>query len=189
MRVVATSDFHGTFPEIPECDLLLIAGDVCPVDAPHDVITQRNWMRHVYRPWLEGVPAKEIVWISGNHDFVCESPGFRRVADEFPGHYLQDDLIEIDGVKIFGSPWVPNLVNWAFYRPDVKFIDQSETMPLADIYLLHGPPKGIPHVIFGHIHEGYGLLERGPTTYRNVAHMDRDYRPVNPPQVFELSTA
>ena len=42
--------------------------------------------------------------------------------------------------------------------------------------------------IFGHIHEGYGSTEyaNGGIRYYNVSRMNRDYEPVNEPQVIEL---
>lgn len=46
MKIVATSDFHGVLPpveSIPECDVLVIAGDVCPL-RDHGVEFQRSWL-------------------------------------------------------------------------------------------------------------------------------------------------
>ena len=208
MDIVATSDWHGKFPEIPACDLLLIAGDVCPLDS-HQPHHQRAWLRGPFSDFLNKVPAEEIVWIAGNHDFVCETPGFRRIADELPGHYLIDDSIEISGIKIYGSPWVPDLPSWAFYADDSLLQERADRIPLdSDIVLLHGPPKGIldsvhgnhvgagfimsrlqqvipRYVIFGHIHEGYGRMNLGGVEFKNVSYLDEFYDPRFPPQAFK----
>src|SRR5690348_12012006 len=72
MKVTAFADAHGALPKIrEECDLLLIGGDVCPVDQSHEPAHQRNWLRTVFSDWLHEQPAKNIVWIGGNHDFAC----------------------------------------------------------------------------------------------------------------------
>jgi len=179
MKVVATSDIHGELPKIPKCDLFLLAGDVCPLDN-HTPNHQRAWLRSDFSDWLEDVPADHKVWIAGNHDFACEAPGFRRIADKLPGKYLQDDTVDINDVRIFGTPWVPNLRNWAFYHTTDEFEALGERFPECDIALLHGPPYGVldfcpgygrigapwmyeairrvqpKRVVFGHIHEGYG---------------------------------
>ena len=60
MKVVATSDLHGTLPPIPACDLLLIAGDVCPV-WDHKLFFQDIWLRTTFTDWLRAQPAKKIV--------------------------------------------------------------------------------------------------------------------------------
>jgi hypothetical protein len=76
MRIICTADLHGQLPDIPECDLLLIAGDVCPVE-DHDPTYQRKWSTK-FRLWLadeQRVQAERIVWIAGNHDFSLELGG------------------------------------------------------------------------------------------------------------------
>ena len=39
MKFIATSDIHGDLPKIPECDAVLICGDISPV------LIQRNTVR------------------------------------------------------------------------------------------------------------------------------------------------
>lgn len=212
MKIVATSDLHGSFPEIPECDLLIVAGDICDVFQSHEVAVQRRFLRYEFTIWLETVPAKEIVWIAGNHDFVAEIPGFHRnVTDHIPGHYLLDSSVEIEGFKVYGTPWVPVLKNWAFYGDEATLNEKFNQIPIdTDILVSHGPPLGLldtalgnrsagsaelmrrllriqPQLhVFGHIHEAYGEIDLGNTQFANVSHMDVDYKPVNPPKVFEL---
>jgi len=48
MRIVALSDQHAYLPEIPPCDLLIIAGDICPdrigpLHAKHYPDLQARW--------------------------------------------------------------------------------------------------------------------------------------------------
>lgn len=40
--------------------------------------------------------------------------------------------------------------------------------------------------VFGHIHEGYGSVEQGGTTFLNVSSLKRDYVTINPPVVFDI---
>jgi DNA repair exonuclease SbcCD nuclease subunit len=68
--IYALADIHGQLPDwrdCPECDLLLIGGDICPDMLPED---QFRWLNQVFRTWLERVPARNIVGIAGNHDLT-----------------------------------------------------------------------------------------------------------------------
>jgi 3',5'-cyclic AMP phosphodiesterase CpdA len=69
VRIVAVSDLHGFLPEIPACDLLIVAGDVCPdrfgpFMAAHDPYQQQAWFDRKVRPWLAEAPAthKLLTW-------------------------------------------------------------------------------------------------------------------------------
>lgn len=211
MRIVATADLHGDLPEIPECDVLIVAGDVAP-----DFQTtgkQQDWIENNFGPWLEDAPAEHILGIAGNHDFALELDfGF---ASGLPWHYMLDEGIEIDHVSFWGSPWVPNLSRWAFHLLDHEIDEAYAQVPEnTNIVITHGPPAflcdftvpkfgsvhaGFPGtndmldrvhpdlLICGHIHEGYGFAHResAGTTIMNVAHMTENYEPINPPTVIE----
>lgn len=216
MRIVATSDLHGSFVDIPLCDVLIVAGDVCPLHRSHDVITQLEWMREDFSTWLKKwrKQASHIVWIAGNHDFVCQEPPFEEWAEQHlpEATYLQDKKVEIESLVFYGSPWVHNLPNWAFNCEEPEMSLYWMNIPdYTDVLITHGPPTGIGdqaqgryHVgssslanrvrevspklhVFGHIHEGYGKNEDFlPITFANVAHNDRSYRAINPPLEFEI---
>src|SRR5438477_8830187 len=110
--IVAASDLHGHLPDVPPCDLLLLAGDLCPV-MDHSIATQAQFLAGPLKDWLETVPAKHVVAIAGNHDFI-----FERDADLVPQGlrwtYLQDAGATVGGFKVYGTPWQPWFYDWAF---------------------------------------------------------------------------
>lgn len=214
-RILATSDLHGYLPEIPECDILIVAGDVCPDSSVPD---QRYWLREHFRRWLQRVPARYIVGIAGNHDFVFQKAETHSL--NLPWIYLQDAAVEIEGLKFYGLPWVPNLIRWAFYATKEELAQRYNKVPKdTDIVISHGPPWGYGdfsemghmHVgarqannmlervkpkayVCGHIHEAAGYYDYQPQHGNeigiwNVAYVDIMYRPrpFNPIVEIDLS--
>lgn len=207
-RVVAIADLHGNLPgDLPEGDVLVIAGDVCPI-ADHAIAFQERWLRGPFPEWLDSLPHEHVVWIAGNHDFACQVPGWTPTGR---GRYLLDSATEVSGLSFYGTPWVPKLKGWAFYATDEELAERSAAIPAVDVLISHGPPHGFgdtlargglagsealrarleevpPRVcVFGHIHEDHGHWRLGETELANVSHVDIRYR-VRPDsaRVFEL---
>ena len=214
MRVVTTADIHGLLPDVPPCDVLVLAGDITPV-SDHDVAFQARWLDTTFRTWLDAVPAEHVVAIAGNHDFVFERAP--ETVRPLRWTYLEDAACTIDGVRFWGSPWTPWFMDWAFNAPRhdeaEKFLaERYSTCPDdADVIVLHGPPRGFgDHTsrgvdagstaaldlvdrgaaqlcVFGHIHEGRGEWQRGSTTLANVTYVDLAYDPIDAPlPVYEV---
>lgn len=192
MRVYAISDLHGYLPEIPECELLLLGGDYC---ATRNIDQQRRFMLGDFNDWLKHIPAKYKVGIAGNYDFIFqEDPG---VNEHLAWIYLQDNLINLEGITIFGSPWTNPFRDWAFMKSDYELREVYTRIPKGlDILLTHGPAyrhldktafrthvgsmslleriqdvKPDSHV-FGHIHEARGIMENENTRFFNVSYVD-----------------
>jgi Icc-related predicted phosphoesterase len=145
MRLVCISDLHGQLPEIPDCDLLLISGDICPT-SDHSSKFQIKWLDTIFRRWLETIPANDVVACAGNHDFVFQTH-FDKIPDLL-WTYLNVATAKFDSLKVFGSPWQNWFYDWAFNAPKPPdgegFLAKVyESIPDdVDIIVTHGPPFG-----------------------------------------------
>ncbi len=213
MRVAAVADLHGWLPDVPPCDLLLLAGDLCPV-ADHAPDVHAQWLDGPFRAWLDAQPAAAVAAIAGNHDLVFQQAP--RLVPDLPWTYLEDGGARVAGLELWGSPWTPWFYDWAFNAPRIEgesFLQERYASAPADteVLLLHGPPAGYGDVaapgrsvgstaalelidrvtpalcVFGHIHEGRGAWRRGETQLANVAAVDPAYRLRSQPvAVFEV---
>src|SRR5688572_862313 len=206
VRIVCLSDTHGFHGRlsVPAGDVLLHAGDFTMAGRPDEIES--------FDRWLDTLPHAHKVVIAGNHDFLFERDPERARALLVHALYLQDDLAEVAGLRIWGSPWQPWFLDWAFNlaRGPALAAKWALVPEGVDVLLTHGPPARIldrtardEHVgcqdltqaltrirprlhVFGHIHESYGRSEHDGTTYVNASSCDLGYHPVQPPIVIEL---
>lgn len=204
MKILATADLHGHLPQVPKCDLLIVAGDVTP-QTSHAWDDQHAWLNGPFRRWCAEAPARQIVLVAGNHDFIfARTP---RIIDDLliRSKYLQDESFDFEGVSIYGVPWVPKIADWAFEASLPELERRYAMVPEGtNIIVSHGPPLGygdfawnrragaraanqaIDRVrpkafINGHIHEGYGSYSyRCPDGHfvdvYNCSYVDERYR-------------
>lgn len=212
MKIVAISDTHSNQNEItiPECDILIHAGDIS--------LFSKGGMQEVadFLNWLHQQPAKHKVFIAGNHDLLLEKEEtfFRSILPP-DTYYLNDELIELEGIKIWGSPITPTFFFWAFNRdPGTDIQKHWNKIPDdIDILVTHGPAYGIldlsrnQHVgckdlletfnrvqpsyhFFGHIHGPYGTETRTINgkliNFYNCAQVNSQYHVVNTPHVIDF---
>ena len=140
MRIVAISDTHGLHKSvrIPDGDILIHAGDLTSTGKTHEVAAALQW--------LKSLPHRHKIVVAGNHDWLFEkSPGEAAALMQDAGiTYLQDSGIVIDELSIYGSPWQPEFMQWAFNVPRGKLSKYWDHIPEGlDILITHGPPYGV----------------------------------------------
>lgn len=163
LKIVAISDTHNRHRELKELKRLNLDGDLVN-DASGDIIfhtgdaTNEGGLSEVesFLEWFGSLDFKHKVFVPGNHDWLFErNPQLGRELCEKHGvTLLMHESVEIEGVKIFGSPWTPRFFDWAFNacrtlteatstgRP--WLFDLWEQIPAdTNILLTHGPAYGI----------------------------------------------
>lgn len=150
MKIAAIGDLHGHLIEIPECDVLLLAGDLCPL-GDHSPMYQAQWLDTAFRNWLDNIPARRVIGIAGNHDFVFQKAP-QLVPDDLRWTYLQDSGVDLDGLKFWGTPWQPEFGGWAFNANEEKLARQWSLIPdSTNVLITHGPPYGYGDLVPGKI--------------------------------------
>lgn len=208
MTIVAISDTHGKHQSIvlPKGDMLIHAGDVSSRGKENEVVA--------FLKWFAATDFAYKIFIAGSHDFYFERFGDEIINQLIPPNviYLNDSGIEIEGVKIWGSPISPWFYDWAFnrYRGNEIKKHWDEIPQNTDILITHGPVFGILDTtsrnenvgckdllekineinpkfhICGHIHEAYGQIKNNQTEFLNASVLDENYLLKNKPIVFEI---
>ncbi|MFN7957267.1 MAG: metallophosphatase domain-containing protein [Holophagaceae bacterium] len=210
MRFICISDTHMSHRgfNLPHGDVLIHAGDATSTGTPDEVDRFLRWFAAQAHP--------HKILIAGNHDWIYQKDPERAASllAKYPEiTYLQDSGVTIDGVRFWGSPWQPWFMDWAFNLPrnGEKLREVWGLIPEGtDVLITHGPPHGVldqvhggehlgceqlklrlgvvrPKVhIFGHIHDGFGVVQSRTTTYINACTCTEQYRALNRPIVFDL---
>jgi Icc-related predicted phosphoesterase len=208
-RITGISDTHNKHNQLegklPGGDILIHSGDITSLGRKDEV---KRFIK-----WFSKQEYKYKVFIAGNHDMTFDSEKLLRdklahfegrteydteCADGKPDwlkdilavgldggvFYLENSSIDIEGIKIWGSPITPSFgYGWAFNKDRGHDINEVwNQIPMdTDIVITHGPIYGYcdrtsntntnvgcadlyhrlhevkPHLHFsGHIHEAYG---------------------------------
>lgn len=209
-KIVCLSDTHNRHEQIvvPDGDILIHAGDATIRGTLDEVV--------FFNEWFANLPHERKIFVAGNHDWLFETNNrYARTLLDASIYYLQDSSVEIAGLKFYGSPWQPRFFDWAFnLMRGAELAEKWKLIPDdTDVLITHGPPNGIldevqqryfientgceelrkrveiikPKLhIFGHIHCGYGRVEKFDVQFINASNCDENYQPTNQPIVIDL---
>lgn len=146
LKIIAISDTHNKHKEItiPECDILIHAGDATGMGRASEI---RNFAK-----WFNKQPAKYKIFVPGNHElkFEKELPASKLwFSEECPdGILLINQSIEIEGIKIYGSPITPFFYNWAWNEYKEGLEKAWKAIPDdTNLLITHGQAYGINDIV------------------------------------------
>lgn len=208
MKIIFISDTHGKHHqiELPKGDMIIHSGDISARGRVNEI--------EEFLTWFTSLDYKYKIFIAGNHDFYFEGKSQSSIQELMPKgvYYLCDSGIEIDSIRIYGSPITPFFHNWAFNRHRGDDIRRYwDLIPEGtDVLVTHGPVYGIldetvggdnagceellsaikrvqpKYHLFGHIHEGHGILKSGETIFMNGSLPNESYVHIHSPMVIDF---
>jgi Icc-related predicted phosphoesterase len=155
-RVIHISDTHSYHRKlnIPQGDILIHSGD----------LTRRGELETIHDlcEWMKELPVNHKICVMGNHELGLEKLGPKKqkaleMFQEAGIIYLEDSGIEINGLKIWGSPISVFYHSWAWNRmPGPEIRRHWDMIPLdTNILITHTPAYGI----LDEVPRGFGDIE------------------------------
>lgn len=169
-RIVSIADLHGQWQTLDlGKDFLLQSGksgESLVLVIAGDTFQWKDDLRRVeqFNKWLGTLPFENIVIIPGNNDQVLME--HEQESEDILTHaiYLRDELVTIDGISFYGTPWIPSYGSGGAFMlakdsPELKAKrDQIPTSIKIDVLITHGPPKMILDRSLHHENLGCALL-------------------------------
>ena len=209
MKLICASDIHGWLFDVPQGDMLILSGDIVPLNVQSNDTSSFFWFKDKFIPWVLSAPVCHVVFIGGNHDFYLQNKGWRFNNEKL--HYLCASSTTIDGVKFYGWPYIKHMVRWAFSDLQINY----EDMESADVLISHDTPRIIngtfserdvvryrtapgnaelanqmhkyKYCLCGHWHEGnHALTAHDGCGIYNTSLLNDRYEPVNNPLILEI---
>lgn len=155
LKIWHISDTHSyhSLLQVPEnIDLVVFSGDESNC---YDIYKNEPECRD-FIEWFGNLPIKHKVFIGGNHSaFVAlRTREFKELCKSKGIVYLENDGVEIEGFKIWGSPYSPTFGNWHFMKSRDKMWKLWENIPEdTDILITHTPPKGCLDLSYNRSHQ------------------------------------
>jgi len=201
MKIVLISDTHGLHEELnlPKGDVIIHCGDITDYGSKEEVVKFLNWYTN-----LDYV---HKIFIGGNHDTYLDEYSVD-LLELLPMNvkYLRNQLFNLEGINIWGSPNTPDFEGWAFGKKRSQMKEHWKYLPNEiDILITHTPPFGIldkssnhhslgckfllekvnqikpKYHLFGHIHASYGEVQKGFTKFINGSNLNSYKGLINPP--------
>lgn len=147
MKVTFLSDTHtrqNSMPQLPVGDILIFSGDA--MSSGYKPLELTDFVE-----WIKDQPYRYKVCVAGNHDRYCEKSPINQIQDIFNKYYdngvryLHNEMVELNGLKIYGTPYQPYFCGWAFNVPDKKDLYKiyKKIPKNIDILVTHCPPYDI----------------------------------------------
>jgi Icc-related predicted phosphoesterase len=183
-----THTYHGLLTVPTDVDMVIFSGDC---SNPRDPYANEPEVRE-FLDWFNALPIKHKVFVAGNHDTSIEHGFIHKKEIASSGIvYLENTSAEIEGIKIWGTPYTPEFgFGWAYNKKRDKMDKMWKSIPEGtDIVVSHGPPMGVLDlsynrdgelefcgcsamkknmmrlepklVLFGHIHNCQGIINAG----------------------------
>ena len=149
MKIYVISDLHGNLDGLnPKgVDLVLVAGDFSRMSGwgPAYMGMQLYWVEETFCKWCAKYPRTQFRVVPGNHDLFAEHADWvKTIAWPSNVKLLIDEADEVNGLKIYGSPWVPFINGyWAFEEKRLGLLKErfAEIPKGLDVLLTHSPPR------------------------------------------------